>query len=275
MLMMFSLQAAAMFAPGFFRVGGVHVPLYGLFAALGLIAALWVSQRTAPQVGLSADKLWDAGVFTVIAAFVASRALLVAFDWRAFLKYPLLVLALPSLTYAGMLLTGLMVWGWLRWKRMPVLAVLDAWAPCAALLAAVLSVAHYVEGSDAGMPTRLPWGVVTPGDTVLGRVHPVQIYGAVAALALGSFLLWKLPRRKFSGEIAAVALMVGGVLAFLLNMLQQPVESFGDAWLDPGQFVALAALLAGVWMFASGRRVYTASENSDPVQKSGDMEEVR
>jgi len=103
-----------MSVPGFVRVGGVHVPVYGIFAALGLIAALLLSQRTAVKVGLSANALWDAGVFAVIAAFVASRTLLVAFDLQAFLKFPLLVLALPSLTYGGMALTGLMVWGWLR-----------------------------------------------------------------------------------------------------------------------------------------------------------------
>jgi phosphatidylglycerol:prolipoprotein diacylglycerol transferase len=292
--MMFALQAVASFAPGFIRVGGVHVPVYGIFAAFGLVAALWVSQRTARVVGLSANKLWDAGVFAVIAAFVVSRLLLVAFDLKAFLKYPLLVLALPSLTYGGMILTGLMVWGWLRWKRMSVRDVMDAWAPCAALLAAVLSVAHFVEGTDAGMPTRLPWGVVTPGDSVLGRVHPVQIYAAIAALGLGSFLLWRLPRRRFSGEVAAVALMAGGGLAFLLDMMQQPVESFGDAWLDPGQFVALAAMLAGAWVFVSRSRLNPMSENPDPstgsgqavalatghpdvaaVQRSADMEEVR
>jgi phosphatidylglycerol---prolipoprotein diacylglyceryl transferase len=280
--MMFSLQAVAMLVPGFIRVGGVHLPVYGIFAALGLVAALWLSQRTAVLAGLEANKLWDAGVFAVIAAFVASRALLVAFDLRAFLKFPLLVLALPSLTYGGMLLTGLMVWGWLRWKRLPVLAVLDAWAPCAALLAAVLSVAHFVEGTDAGMPTSLAWGVATPGDPVLGRVHPVQIYAAIVAVALGFVLLRRLPRRRFAGEVAAVALMGGGVTAFLLDMLQQPVESGGDSLLDPGQFVALVAMLAGALVFANGRRPHPMSENpdmghpvSEVIQASGAMEEVR
>jgi hypothetical protein len=130
--------------------------------------------------------------------------------------------------------------------------VLDAWAPCAALLAALLSVAHFVEGTDAGMPTSLPWGVVTPGDTVLGRVHPVQIYATVVALGLCLVLFRMLPRRKFAGQVAGVALMGGGAAAFLLDMLQQPVESSGDAWLDPGQFVALAAMLAGIIIWKVG-----------------------
>jgi phosphatidylglycerol:prolipoprotein diacylglycerol transferase len=206
-------------------------------------------------VGLSTEKVWDAGVFAVVAAFVVSRGLLVVFDLRAFLKFPLLVLALPSLTYGGMLLTALLVWAWLRWKRLRVRDVLDAWAPCAALLATVLSVAHFVEGTDAGMPTRLPWGVVTPGDTVLGRVHPVQIYAAVAALGLCGFLMQRLRTRKFAGEVVALGLMIGGALSFLLDMLRQPVESDGDSLLEPGQFVALAAIVAGgvMWVMTNRR----------------------
>ena len=244
---MFSLQAAALLLPGFIRIGSLRLTVSGIFAAAGLIAALWLSQRTALRAGLPANKLWDAGVIAVIAAFVASRALLIAFDVRAFLKYPLLVLALPSLTYGGMILTALLVWLWLRYKHLSVRDVLDAWSPCAALLATVLAVAHFVEGTDAGVPTRSPWGVITPGDTALGRVHPVQIYAAAhRAFALCIVLFHMLPRRKFSGQVAAVALIAGGLAAFLLDMLQQPAESSGDAFLDPGQLVALAAMLIGV-----------------------------
>jgi phosphatidylglycerol---prolipoprotein diacylglyceryl transferase len=245
LLVIFSTQATALLLPGYIRLGPLRLTVFGLFAAAGLIAALLLSQRTAPRVALPANKLWDAGVIAIIAAFVTSRILLIAFDARAFLKYPLLVLSLPSLTYAGMVLTALLVCLWLRRQHLPLRDVLDAWAPCAALLAAVLSLAHFVEGTDAGMPTHLPWGIITPGDTVLGRVHPVQIYAAVIAFALCIILFRMLPRRKFSGQIAALALITGGLAAFLLDMLQQPVESSGDALLDPGQFVALAAIIAG------------------------------
>lgn len=247
--MNFLLHATAMFVPGFLRLGRLHLPVYGLFAAAGLVAALALSQRTARSVGIPAEKLWDAGLFGIVAAFIASRALLVAMDPHAFLKYPLLVLALPSLTYGGMVLTGVLVLGYLRWKSLPLGDVLDAWAPCAALLAAVLSLGHFVEGTEAGMPTRLPWGVITPGDTVLGHVHPVQLYAMAVALVLCVVLLRVLSRRRYAGKVAGIGLLVGGAIAFLLDMLTQPVESLGDSWLDPGQWIALAAIVLGAMIF--------------------------
>jgi len=181
---------------------------------------------------------------------VASRVLLVVMDLKAFMAYPVLVLVLPSLTYGGMAITAGLVWIYLRGKKLPVLDVLDAWAPCAALLAAVLSLGHFIEGTDAGMPTRLPWGVVTPGDTVLGRVHPVEVYEMVLALAMCWVLLGVLGFRRRAGEAVGLALLVGGVISFGLDMLRQPLDTFGGAWLDPGQWVALGAVVVGVGILA-------------------------
>lgn len=202
-----------------FHLGPLHLPVFGIFAALGLIAAMLLSQWTALTVAIPAEKLWDAGLFMILSAFFVSRLLLVTFNLHVFLAYPMLMLSLPSLTYAGVSITCLLAFFYLRAKRLPLPPVLDAAAPCAAVVWLALSIGHFFEGTDAGMPTRLPWGVVTPGDTVLGRVHPVQLYTALAALALGAALLWMLPRRVRQGD-AAVLLLLGGGLLFAVRRPQ-------------------------------------------------------
>lgn len=224
------------------RVGPLRFSAYGVCAAVGLVAALGLSQRTAPLAGLREDALWDAGIFTATAAFVLSRLLLILRDPQAFLQLPLVVLALPSYTYLGMLLTALVVMVYVRWRKLPLLRVMDAAAPCAALLAAALSLGHFLEGTDAGMPTRMPWGVAS----AMGRVHPVQLYALAAAPALGVLLWRRLRRPHRPGMVASVALLSGGLLVFVLDMFTQPTEPLGGGWLDPGQWVALAAMVAGV-----------------------------
>ena len=233
--------------PGTVRLGPLRLPVYGLFATAGMLGALALSQKTARRVGLRADVLWDAGVVGVVAAFVASRVLLVAQNWAVFKAMPMLVLTLPSLTYGGAALAVVAVIAWLKWKREPVLRAMDAWTPCAALLAGFLQLGHFFEGTDAGMPTRLPWGVIAPGDTVLGRTHPVQLYAVVAAAVLG---VWWWRMLRFPGRAAAVALMSGGAVSFALDMLRQPFDS-GWAWpLEASQMVAVGAMVAGVGVWA-------------------------
>jgi phosphatidylglycerol:prolipoprotein diacylglycerol transferase len=244
------LQSATILVPGQLCLGPLRVPLYGLFAAVGLIAALWLSQRTARRVGLAGERLWDAGWFAAAAAFVGSRLLLIVENWQAFLRYPVLVLELPSFTYGGMALTALAVGFYLRWKRLPLLRALDAWAPCVAVLAAMLSLGRFFEGTELGMPTSLPWGTVVPGSAGLVRLQPVAVYGAVASVGLLVVLMWLLERRPRAGMVAGVALVAGGAASFLLGMMTQPVESGGGTWLETGQWVAVGAMLVGVLMIS-------------------------
>lgn len=239
---------AATLLPGMIRLGRLSVPVFGLFAAAGIIAALTLSQRTARKAGLAPDRLWDAGMMIVTSAFVFSRILVVAENWRTFLAYPLVVLLMPSLTYAGMALTAIAALIYLRRRHIPLRPALDAWSPCAALLAAVLAFAHFIEGTEAGMPTSLALGVTTPGDHILGRVHPVELYMLAAALALTLYLLAALERPHRAGSIAARAMLLGGSAFFLLDMLAQPAETLGDSLLDPGQWIALAAIILGAAM---------------------------
>ena len=241
----FFFHPAVMIVSGVLRLGPLRLSIYGLFAAVGFIAALSVSQWTAKVAGIGSEDLWDAGWFAVTAAFVISRLLLIARDPHAFVTLPLVVLALPSFTYGAMALTAVVVLAYVRRKKLPMLAVMDAWAPCAALLACALSLGHFFEDTDVGMPTSLPWGVQVPD---AGRVQPVQIFGFAGSLLLFVVLTRMLQRRLHAGVVAGVALVAGGAMAFLLDMITQPTAWGGSAWLDPGQWIAMGAMVLGAWI---------------------------
>jgi len=240
----FSLQSTTLLASGVLRLGPLRLSAYGVFAAIGLLAALGLSQRTAPLAGLRPQSLWDAGFFTATAAFVFSRLLLILRDPHAFATIPMRILTLPSFTWLGMALTAVVTLVYLLRRKLPLLRVLDAWAPCAAVLAAALSLGHFAEGTDTGMSTSLPWGVPSP-DPALGRVHPVQLYAFAAALALAMALFHQLQQQPRAGFVTSLALIAGGILSLLLAMLTQPMQPLGTGWLEPGQWIAAASVLTG------------------------------
>ena len=153
-----------------------------------LMGALFLSLRTAATVDLSPDKLWNAGLFAILSAFVLSRLLLVLTNLQTFLAYPVLLLTVPSLTALGLLLTAMATLLYLRLRHLPLLRTLDAWAPCATLTWAFLALGHFAEGADPGLPTTLPWGMAIPPDTA-PRLHPVPLYSALAALLITAGLL--------------------------------------------------------------------------------------
>lgn len=236
--------------PTFLHFGHITLPTFGVLAAVGFIAALALSLRTAAIVEVSPDRLWNAGLFVLLSAFALSRMLLVVLYLHAFLTYPILLLAVPSLTPLGLLLAGVVTVIYLWVRRLPLLTTLDAWAPCATLVWAFLALGHFAEGSDPGLPTRLPWGAAMIAGGI--RLHPVAVYAAIVAVLLTVVLLRQLRHRRRSGDAAIFAFAGVGVAQFLLTFLRQPdpsVELLGNI-LDPIQWVALGMIvIAGViWL---------------------------
>ncbi len=232
--------------PTLLHFGHFYLPTFGLLAALGLVAGASLSLRTARLAGVSADGVWYAGLFAVLAAFVASRVLLVAFNVRSFVAAPILLLMVPSLTAAGLGLAAVAVVVYLRWKGLPLLRVLDAWAAPAALVWAALAMGHLAEGSDPGMPSR--WGLRT---SLAGyREQPVALYAAVLAMLVTAGLYGLVRRRWPAGSVAGVGLVMVGVVQFGLTFLRMPyVYAPGSGMLgmlDPLQWVGLGMVVAGV-----------------------------
>lgn len=224
--------------PTLFHFGHLYLPTFGVLAAVGILLALLLSERTAPLAGIADDKLWDAGIFAVLAAFLLSRLLLIAVNFKTFVEYPVVLLAVPSLTATGLLLTAIATAAWLYFKHVPLGGALDAWAPCGALIWAFLAVGHFAEGSDPGLQTGLPW-----------HVHPVALYAAVCALVITGVGWMILKRRPASGTTAALTLAACGLAQFLLTFLRMPGElSLGG--LDAIQVPALAMLGAGILLAA-------------------------
>jgi phosphatidylglycerol:prolipoprotein diacylglycerol transferase len=249
--------------PSFFQLGPLRIPFFGAVAAIGLISGLGLSQRTARYAAIDPAALWDAGITGMIAAFVISRLLLVVFNLHSFLMYPMLLLAVPSLTTTGVLLTAAFLLVYLRRKHLPLLAVLDASAPCAALIWAFVNLGRIAEGTRDGMPSTLPWAV---GDRMLGAVHPVELYTLLVAVLLCVVLLGLLRQRGYTGRTTAIGLLIAGVAVFFLDFFRLPSTLFPDsqtAWFDPAQLVGVAMIAVG------GVLVLTGPSKQQQADRSG------
>jgi phosphatidylglycerol---prolipoprotein diacylglyceryl transferase len=240
--------------PYLLHSGHLLLPTFGVLAAVGLMAALTLSLRTAATVGLNPEKFWNAGLFTLLSAFALSRLLLIAANLRDFLAYPILLLMVPSLSAAGILLTIIATVIYLRLRHLPLLATLDAWAPCATLVWAFLALGHFAEGTDAGLPTHLPWGIAIPPSAT--RLHPVALYAALAASLLTVVLLRQLSQRHHPGDTFALALATSGTAQFLLTFLRQPLPD--STLLDPIQWISLGMIAAaGLVLLLQPRKLVT------------------
>ncbi len=246
--------------PFLLHAGHVVISSFGVLAALGVLGAMSLAGRAAGMLGLNPEAMWDAGIFAVGAAFVASRVLLLLTNLRGYLEAPLLLLTVPSLTVGGMGLTLLLTVGYLRRRRIPVLRAMDAWAAPGLLLWAALAMGHFLEGSDPGMPGAR-WGL--RGAAAGTRQQPVALYAALLALGLAGVALDRTQARRSGrlprpGRVAAWGLLGAGVAQFSLTFLRLPYLWAGAtrwAVLDPIQWAALGMVLAGgvLWVVSETR----------------------
>ncbi|WP_433971179.1 prolipoprotein diacylglyceryl transferase [Tunturiibacter lichenicola] len=245
--------------PYLIHSGHLLIPTFGVLAAVGLMAALTLSLRTAATVGINPNKLWDAGLFTLLLAFALSRVLLVLSNFHDFLAYPILLLMVPSLTTGGILLTILATVIYLRLRSFPILDTLDAWSPCATIIWAFLALGHFSEGSDAGLPTALPWATHIPPDPT--RLHPVPLYAAIAAALLTLALIRQLRRRQHPGDTLAFALTAAGVIQFLLTFFRQPYPYTNAPYgiLDPIQWIAIGMIVTAGLIVLLPRKLVTTN----------------
>ena len=245
---------AALVIAGLAGLPRLHLDVYPVIATAGMLAALWLSTHTARRCGLSSDRLWDAGVFAIVAAFVISRVLgafLFLVIERGHLSLSFMeILRFSTISFLSLVLTGIAVWFWLGWRRLPALRALDAWTAPAALLWAALAFANAESAAEVGMPTTLPWGILARGLPQGMRVHPIALYTAAFALLLAAVLLVLMDRRRVPGRLAGWAVIAAGIAAFLLDMLRAPEQIEGASLLDTSQWIALAGVVAGTTLLS-------------------------
>jgi phosphatidylglycerol:prolipoprotein diacylglycerol transferase len=250
--------------PVLFHLGSILIPAYGAVAALGVLLALLMAQRTARIAGLDGRKVWNLCVVALFAALAGSRLLLVALNWSELRLHPMWLLGLamihhPLLACCGGLVAVVAAVLYGRWQRLPLWTTADALAAPLALglafeqLGALLAGSGY--GVEAGTGIAARWAVtyshplaaLWSGAPLGVALHPVQAYAALAFLTLSIFLLVWLPYRRQSGDVAGLFLLGAGVAIFVTEFWRDSEGRgalLGGA-LDGPQIAAVALVVVG------------------------------
>ena len=252
--------------PRLFTIGGFTQHTYGFLVATAFIVGLAVAVRLARREGLSADKVFNLGVYVALAAVLGAKLLLVLTDLRYYARNPGEILSLASLQAGGVFYGGLVgaivfaLW-YTRHAGLPLLKACDVFAPAVSLGHAVGRLGCFSAGCCYGKPTSLPWGVTFTDSyahdmfgTPLGvRLHPTQLYEAFAETAIFFLLLARFRRKQFDGQVMALYLAVYGAVRFCLEFVRDDPDRgflFGG-WMSTSQFIAILmiVLAAAFWVW--------------------------
>jgi len=189
-----------------------------------------------------------------------------------FFAHPLALLISPyGFAWFGGLLAGFAAFVWVgRRQRIPLLTLLDAGSPAAALGYGIGRIGCFLSGDgDYGIPTSLPWGMSFPNGLVptTQRVHPTPIYELIVACAIAWFL-WRMFDRQRdalrnnplpAGSVFAAYLVLTGLARFLVEFIRINPRSF--LGMSNAQAASLASFIAGIILWSWLAKSFTRREN--------------
>lgn len=256
--------------PVLFRIGHLTLHTYGLLVSTGVLLGLWLARRQAPRAGLNPERVWNLGIYMVLAALVGAKLWLVAADWDYYVEHPREIFGFNTLLaggvfYGGFLTAFVVAVLYARRFHLRFLPLADVYAAPLALGHAIGRLGCFAAGCCYGKPTSVPWGVVFTdpyahaivGTPLAVRIHPTQLYESAAEFLIFGVLLLLGRRPRFTGQLfAAYAVLYGlsrGTIEFFRGDPDRTLFAGGTFSLM--QMVSVALILLGTWLLlrAKGR----------------------
>jgi len=255
---------------GVLELGPLSLRAYGLMIALGVVAAVTLSQRRWADRGGSPEDISTIAIWAVPAGLLGARLYHVITDWRfddGWLE-PFKIwhggLGIPGGMAAG-ILTALWLIGRRGWDRP---GLLDAVVPALPLAQAIGRWGNWFNQELFGGPSDLPWAVeIDPvyaaraGYPDASTFHPTFLYESLWNLGLVVFLLW-LDRTERLRRGALLAVYVVGYSIGRLGMetlrVDPATEVLGlriNIWMS-----LVGIIIPGLWLLRSGRRLPAAPQ---------------
>lgn len=239
----------------FIHIGPLTLGSYGLMVAIGLICAFFILRADFARRGVSADAEAIIGI-TGLAGLAGSRLYHLLESPAEFFADPWPQLfSTMGFAFVGAIIGGFIALVLLAKRfRMPVLLLLDAASPAAAMGYGIGRIGCLISGDgDYGIPTSLPWGMSFPNGIVptTERVHPTPIYEFLVAILI-FWVLWRLGARGLkshapNGIIFAAYLVLTGIARFLVEIIRINPRSFYG--LTNAQAASVVSVIAGVALF--------------------------
>jgi phosphatidylglycerol:prolipoprotein diacylglycerol transferase len=206
----------------------LRVEVFGIALGVGLLLGVLMSARLAELAGLDRDLAANVLVITLFGALLGARLVFVLENLGSLSFREALALHRGGLSAYGALLFGsLAALLWLRRQDEPPWPWFDVAAPGALLTASVARLGSHLGASDMGRPlaeSAPVWlarlansessslSAARPSLLSATATHPVALYEASGALALGALLLIARRYQRSWGEQALLAAVGYSVL---------------------------------------------------------------
>ncbi|HEX6227610.1 MAG TPA: prolipoprotein diacylglyceryl transferase [Chryseolinea sp.] len=244
--------------PILFEAGGVTVYSYGVMIAVGCVAGVsYMALQGKKETGLTFDQANALFLWIFAAAFVGGKVFLFFEDPSHYLKNPLKLVTGRGFVFYGSFLFTIPTMLWFFKKQgLNAYKMLDVMAVTTCLVHMFGRLGCFLAGCCHGRPTDAVIGVTftdpacyaKPLDTPL---FPTQLMEAGYIFVIMMILLYLRDRRKFSGQLFLVYIMLYAIGRGVLEIYRgDGARGFIiEDYLSHSQLIALLLLGVGIYIY--------------------------
>jgi phosphatidylglycerol:prolipoprotein diacylglycerol transferase len=264
--------------PELFKIGPFTVYSFGLMLGIAFIVASYFLTKEIERKGLDPNIATTITLQAIIFGIIGSKLLDLIENWDRFIANPIGMTFSPGgLTfYGGLILVIIVIWIYVRRKKIPFLVIADATAPSLALAYGIGRIGCHLAGDgDYGIPTTLPWGTNYQNGTVPPSVafnspnllnhfpwiaekfpngvpdntplQPTPIYEFIMMLII-FLILWRLRKKDWmDGKLFMLYLIFAGAERFIIEFIRlnpRLLWGFSEA-----QLISIPMIIIGVLGF--------------------------
>jgi len=246
-----------------FHFGPLHVNMYGIMFAAGVIVAMLLAVREAKKRNIKPETIWDISLYLFAGMLLGARLFYVLFYWPENMPltlYGALAVWNGGLAFFGGLI-GAIAAGSIYIKKHK----LEFWL-YADIFAVPLVIGHifgrmgdYFTGGHPGITTDLPWAIYLNG----ALRHPVVLY-EILGLIIIAFILINLKRAKSAnGFLFSSYAALYSVQRFILDFFRIEDTDPRYLGLTPSQFIVIVLFLIAVYFAITKRKITTETRRKN------------
>lgn len=239
------------------ELGPLTVRWYGVMAALGFLAAVFVVKLKRKHANLQSDQISDLMLYTIISGIAGARAFYVIEFWSQFRNNLWEIIRVDHgglVFYGGFIFAMIVIIFYCKKKKLSVISVMDVVSPGVALGHAFGRVGCFLNGCCYGKPGNHFWCVVYPVGTYPAEkypgiaLHPVQLYETFGNLIIFAVLFYFVGKLK-KGMNMSLYIILYGVLRFSDEFFRGDHTDFFLGIFTPAQTIGLVLIPTGIALF--------------------------
>lgn len=206
-----------------FKLFGVDVYWYAVIITIAFIIGLIILKINEGKYNINFDDCLDIFIVTFPVSIIGARLYYIIFNLQYYLYNPEEILNFRGgglAIYGGIIAGAISVFIVTKIKKIKFLDMLDYIVPALALGQSIGRWGNFINGEAYGTETNLPWAIQVFENGVYKNVHPTFLYEAIATFIIFMILTKLSKKRRFSGEITYIYIILYSFARFFVEELR-------------------------------------------------------